>query len=83
MAAGLLMADADTTDTTDVAEDDVEDIIVEELEAEPDEVEIEIRELITMLRLEIGIQWMSVELRFQIEKVEELLDLRGTVPTVY
>jgi len=83
MAAGLLMADADTTDTTDVAEDDVEDIIVEELEAEPDEVEIEVRELITMLRLEIGIQWMSVELRFQIEKVEELLDLRGTVPTVY
>jgi hypothetical protein len=44
------------------------------------ELEAETRALIAMLKYEIGVRWMSIELRFQIEKVEELLGESGTVP---
>jgi hypothetical protein len=51
----------------------------ENLAKEPDdtwedwELRAEVRELITLLRFEVGWQWMSIDLRYQIEKIEHLM----------
>lgn len=47
--------------------------------SEPSELEIETEVLVRMLKHEIGVRWMSIDLRLQIERVELLLDLTGTV----
>jgi hypothetical protein len=46
-----------------------------ELEAEHSELETACRVLIDMLKYEIGLAWMSLPLRLQIEEVELLLGL--------
>jgi hypothetical protein len=46
-----------------------------------DDLEIETGVLLRMLKDEIGLRWMSIELRFQFEKVEVLIGERGTAPT--
>jgi hypothetical protein len=46
------------------------------------ELEAETKALIAMLKYEVGVDYMSIELRFQVERVEELIGERGTAPTV-
>jgi hypothetical protein len=46
------------------------------------ELEAETRALIAMLKYEVGVDYMSIELVLQIERIEELIGERGTAPTV-
>jgi hypothetical protein len=46
------------------------------------ELEAETKALIAMLKYEVGVDYMSIELRFQVERVELLIGERGTAPTV-
>jgi hypothetical protein len=49
-------------------------------EPEPGDFELETRQLLIMLKTEIGVRWMSLELRLQLETVELLLLERGCAP---
>jgi hypothetical protein len=44
-----------------------------------EELEDETRALIVMLKHEIGLRWMSVELRMQIERIEVMMGDAGTM----
>jgi hypothetical protein len=44
-----------------------------------EELEDETRALIVLLKHEIGLRWMSVELRMQIERIEVMIGDAGTM----
>ena len=53
-------------------------LTVPELLGELDRLQGEVRTLVDILNYEVGQKWMSLELRLQIEKLEELLRLQFT-----